>query len=153
MKAIRQVNLDQTDMKQFAVCLADCVILTHDGKILMQRRPENWGSHPGVVNIFGGHVEEGESVVAGLLRELNEELGAVVQPDDLIFIGAVSEDITNHTEIVHVYFWHDKDQSITGCYEAEAITFEDVALALAHPKIMDYAAWALMECRRSGLIP
>ena len=54
---------------------------------------------------------------------------------------------------MHVYFWHDKGNTITGCYEGEAIEFDTVEDALAHPKIMDYAAWALLECQRRKLLP
>ncbi len=136
----------------FTKRLADCVILTQDGKILMQQRPENWGNHAGVLNIFGGHVEDGESIMQSLVRELHEELGAQVNSDDVVFLGAVSEEDTNYTELVHVHFWHDKQGTITGCYEAEERRFNTIEEGLAHPKIMDYARWALQECRRRGLI-
>lgn len=150
--SLRQVKDFQDILDSYACHLADCVVLTRDGKILMQQRPENWGRHAGVLNIFGGHVEEGETVIQGLVRELNEELGSTVLEDDLIFIGAITEDWTGHTELVHVYFWHDKHGTITGCYEAEAREYSSVNDALAHPKIMDYAAWALKECRRRELL-
>lgn len=86
------------------------------------------------------------------MRELHEELGAIVNPADLIFIGAVSEDFTGHTELVHVHFWHDVHDTITGCYEGEAVYYECVADALAHPKIMDYVRWALIEAQKRNLI-
>ena len=38
-----------------------------------------------------------------------------------------------------VHIWHDHNNMITGCYEAEAVFYETVAEALAHPQIMDYA--------------
>ncbi|HOO50003.1 MAG TPA: NUDIX hydrolase [Alphaproteobacteria bacterium] len=145
--SLKLVDTKQIRESQYIHHLSDCVILTKDGKILMQQRPENWGKSAGNLNIFGGHVEDGETVVQGLIRELHEELGAVVRQDDLVFIGAISEDWTNHTELVHVYFWHDTHGTITGCYEAEAREYNTVEEALAHPKIMDYAAWALEECR------
>jgi 8-oxo-dGTP diphosphatase len=87
-----------------------------------------------------------------MIRELNEELGAVVDPADVISLGVITEADTNHTEIVHVYFWHDKAGTITGCYECEAAYYDRIAGALAHPKIMAYAVWALGECHARGLI-
>jgi len=69
-----------------------------------------------------------------------------------LFIGAITEGRTNHTEIVHIHFWHDKENTIIGCYEAEPIAFDTVEECLAHPKIMEYARWALIECRRKGFI-
>lgn len=118
----------------------------------MQQRPDNWGKHAGVLNIFGGHIEEGETILEGLIRELHEELGADVKPEDITFIGAITEDFTGHTEIVHVHFWHDKKGTITGCYEAEAKEYQTVEETLKHPKIMDYAIWALRECQNKGLL-
>ncbi len=152
IQGIRTVDLDKIHQRSFAVNFADCVILTHDNKVLMQQRPLSWRSRPGCLTTFGGHVEGGETVMDGLVRELNEELGAMVKPDDVVFIGAISEDFTNHTELVHVYFWHDKNKTVTGCYEAEAVEYHSVEDALAHLKIMDYARWALLECKSKGLI-
>lgn len=152
IKSIRPVDLTKTSLSAFKKHLADCVVLTHDNKILMQQRPLSWGKSAGVLNIFGGHVEDGETVIQGLVRELKEELGAQIDEKDVVFIGAVSEEFTNHTELVHVHFWHDKNNTITGCYEAEAVRYDSAEGALAHPKIMDYAVWALGVCRDGGLI-
>jgi len=41
---------------------ADCIVVTHDNKILLQQRPET-GAHPGALCAFGGHVEDGETVI------------------------------------------------------------------------------------------
>jgi len=151
---IREVLKDEPQkLDQFVCHLADCVVLTHDKKLLLQRRPENWGSSPGKVNIFGGHVEKDETITEGLIREIKEELGAAPKIEDLKFIGSISEDFTDHTELVHVYFWHDRENKITGCYEAEPIYFENAAQAIAHPKIMEYSVWALKKCLAHDLIP
>jgi 8-oxo-dGTP diphosphatase len=128
---------------------ADCIILTHDNKILLQQRPENGGAHSGALCAFGGHVEEGENFMGALVRELREELGAVVNPDKVIFLGEFRED---DGSVVHIHFWRDKNATITGCYEWEARSYDTVAEALAHPGIMKYAEWALLECGRRGLV-
>ena len=152
INTIRLVDIASADKMAFKAHLADCVVITHDGKILMQQRPLSWGRFGGNLNLFGGHIESGESVSQGLVRELHEELGAIVNPADLILVGAVSEDFTDHTELVHIHFWHDRDHTITGCYEAEAVEYDRLEDALAHPQIMDYARWALLTCRDRGLI-
>lgn len=146
------IDVKSVNLVNYTAHLADCVILTHDNKLALQQRPLNWGKSAGNLNIFGGHVEHGETIMQGLTRELHEELGAIVKVEDVIFIGAITEDFTNHTEIVHVHFWHDKDNTITGCFEAEIAYYDRAAGALAHPKIMDYTKWALLECQRRGLI-
>lgn len=152
MKGLKIATPAQIQNGSFTKHLADCVILTHDNKILMQQRPENWGRYAGVLNIFGGHVEGGEAVMDALVRELYEELGARVRPEDVVFLGALTEAMTNHTELVHVHFWHDRAGTITGCYEAEDRRYDTAEEALSHPKIMDYAAWALREARARGFI-
>lgn len=149
---IRVVDLSQTPLDSFKKHVADCVILTHDNRLLMQQRPENWGSSAGCLTTFGGHIEEGETVVEGLVRELNEETGAVLDACELIPLAILSEDFTGHTEAVHVYFWHDKNATVTGCYEAEDRRYNSVKEALAHPKIMDYVRWALLNAQDQGLL-
>lgn len=152
INTIRLVDIQSADFGAYKVHLGDCVVLTHDHKILMQQRPLSWGRFGGNLNLFGGHIESGESVSQGLVRELHEELGAIVNPADLIFLGAVTEDFTDHTELVHIHFWRDRHNTITGCYEAEAVLYGAVAEALAHPQLMDYARWALEVCRECGLL-
>ncbi|MCB1530969.1 MAG: NUDIX domain-containing protein [Rhodospirillales bacterium] len=152
IQSVRVVDLTKTDISVFDKNLADCVILTHDRKLLLQQRPVNWGRWGGCLNAFGGHVEEGETIMQALIRELNEELGAQVLEEDVVNIGAVSEDWTGHKELVHVHFWQDRNRTITGCYEGEAVHYGDVSEALKHPKIMDYTRWALHECQNRGFL-
>jgi len=132
--------------------LADCVIKTHDNQILIQKRPENWGSNAGGYNLFGGHVEQNETIIEGLIREIKEETGALIIEKELIYIGTLSEDFTNYTDAVHIYFWHDADNRITGCYEAMPAYFDKIQEIEILPKVMEYTLWALNECRNKGLI-
>jgi 8-oxo-dGTP diphosphatase len=149
---LRLVDTATADMSSYTLHLADCVVLTQDGKLLMQQRPLDWGSSAGCLTTFGGHVETGETPLKGLVRELKEELGVEVDPAEVVFIGALTEDWTQHKELVHVYFWHDRKGTITGCYEAEPRHYDRIEDALAHPKIMDYARWAVTECRSRRLV-
>ena len=87
-----------------------------------------------------------------LIRELNEELGAVVKEKDVVNLGAVTEDISHHTDLIYVFFWHDKEGTITGCYEGEAIYYDNINQALQHPKMMDGVRWLLNTCREKGFI-
>lgn len=152
MAKIWRVDSNSADASKFKNQFAGCVILTHDNKILLQHRPENWNNYPGYQAEFGGHIEPGETPSQAIVRELKEELGARVNPDELVALGAVTEDMTNHSEIVYVFFWHDRLGSITGCYEGEPRYYNNIAEALAHPKMVDSVRWLLQECRDKGLM-
>ena len=132
--------------------VSDAVILTRDGRILLQQRPANWGNSAGRLTSFGGHIDPGETALQAVIRELREETGAIVDAADLVSLGALTEDETGHSEIVHGWFWHDRHGTITGCYECEAVYYDRIEGALAHPMIMDYLCWMLLECRKRGLI-
>ena len=153
MDDLHIIDIAAADLSLFKKHLADCVILTHDHKIFLQKHSENDPRNPGIVHPFGGHVEAGETAVEAVIREIAEETGAKIERPDLLFLGAVSEAFTNHTELVHVYYWHDRQKTITGCYERGAVFFDSYAEALAYPKLMDYARWALEECQRRNLLP
>lgn len=150
--SIRSVDLASVNLSDYKKAFADSVVLTHDNKLLLQQKPLDWGSAPGCLTAFGGHIEAGETPMQALIRELHEELGAIVDPQDVINLGAVTEDFTGHTELVYLHFWHDKDKTITGCYEGEPHYYESVEQALLHPKIMDYLKFMLKECQAHGLV-
>jgi 8-oxo-dGTP diphosphatase len=60
-----------------------------DGRVLVQRRPVG-KSMAGLWEFPGGKVEPGETPEAALVRELHEELGIVVQADDLMALTFAS---------------------------------------------------------------
>ncbi len=116
-----------------------CIILSKNRQIVLQQRPESWvGSFPGCLATFGGRIEEGESPVQALIRELHEELGAEVRASDVLFLGKITESVTQHQDVIHLYFWHDEHGTITGCYEGEARYYDTVDEALA-----------LLQCKMS----
>ena len=103
-------------------------------RILLGQRTANREFYPGVWDVFGGHVERGESHEGTLIRELQEELG--ITPTQWSYV----ETITPSDElIVHLYSvteWEGKienrqfeEHSAIGWYSLE----EAVQLPLAHP--------------------
>jgi 8-oxo-dGTP diphosphatase len=58
--------------------VAACALIDADGRVLLAQRPSG-KSMAGLWEFPGGKVDPGESPEASLLRELNEELGIVVQ--------------------------------------------------------------------------
>jgi 8-oxo-dGTP diphosphatase len=71
--------------RRFSVVPAAYVVLQRDdGRVLMQLR-QGTGYLDGHWAVgAAGHVEAGESVFSGACREVSEELGIVVEPDDLL---------------------------------------------------------------------
>ncbi|MDR0183685.1 NUDIX domain-containing protein [Lysobacter arvi] len=69
----------------------DCVgaLLVRDGRVLLGRRRDDCDWLAGAWDVFGGHVEAGESGEQAIVRELVEELGIVVEADDVSLLGAL----------------------------------------------------------------
>jgi 8-oxo-dGTP pyrophosphatase MutT (NUDIX family) len=55
------------------------LILRRDGKIVMLRRA-NTGYGDGRLHLPSGHLDRNESVIDGVIREAEEEVGVVVEP-------------------------------------------------------------------------
>jgi 8-oxo-dGTP diphosphatase len=64
--------------------------LIRKGKVLLEKRPDHARVYPGLWDTPGGHVEEGESPEAALVREMKEELD--ITPARF-FLGMVQDDI------------------------------------------------------------
>lgn len=143
---IRLVDPTKVDEKSYTFRYVDCIVATKDNKIILQKRGDNWNHFPGYLASFGGQIEVGETPMQALIRELNEELGAKVKESDVVSLGAVTEAVTGHTELIYVYFWHDLHGTITGCYEGEVRCFDSVQEVISYPKVMDDTRWALNEC-------
>ena len=59
-------------------------ITNANGQVLLQQRSFKKADHPGEWDtITGGHLQTGQTVVQGAMRELHEELGLVVEPEKL----------------------------------------------------------------------
>lgn len=65
------------------------VFLVSDESVLFGRRSAAKSWSPGVWDVIGGRVEQDESYVAAACREVNEELGVTVEPEDLHHLETV----------------------------------------------------------------
>jgi 8-oxo-dGTP diphosphatase len=130
-----------------------CLVLTKDNRLLLQLRDEDCHAYPGHLSTFGGGIKECEQPLQALVRELYEELGATVQVNDVVNLGALTEPETGHSILVYTYFWHDKNGTITGCYEGRPVYFDDSVSPVRHPKVMQDVCWMIAECQALKLIP
>lgn len=152
LDAVKKVDINHPENAALLKKFTGCIIITHDNQILLQERPLNWRTFPGMIATFGGKIDGTETPIEALVRELNEELGAIAHSNDVVELGALTEAVTDHKELAFLYYWHDKENTITGCYECDPIYFRDADAALNHPKLTDDVIWALEECKRRGLL-
>ncbi len=78
-------------MRQTTLCF-----LLGDSKVLLGMKKRGFGT--GKWNGFGGKVAEGEDVAAVARREIKEEIGVTVAPDDLESVGVLEFDYQDNRE-------------------------------------------------------
>ncbi len=64
-------------------------LVAQDGRVLLQRRPEGT-MHAGLWEFPGGKVDAGESPEQAAVREMEEELGVILEIDALEAVGFAS---------------------------------------------------------------
>ncbi|WP_336287982.1 MULTISPECIES: 8-oxo-dGTP diphosphatase MutT [unclassified Bartonella] len=70
-------------IKNALLLVVACALLDQDNRVLLTERPQG-KSLAGLWEFPGGKVEKGETPEASLIRELEEELGVHVQPNNLL---------------------------------------------------------------------
>ncbi len=109
-------------------------IIMKDGKLAMQQ------SHTGEYKILGGVVEDGESHLTTILREVEEEAGMFVKADSLREIGVVEEkrlDVFHKNRIYHclTYFYGcDVEESVIPLKLTDSEVAKGYKLAWATPQ-------------------
>ncbi|HVF84459.1 MAG TPA: NUDIX domain-containing protein [Abditibacteriaceae bacterium] len=83
-------------------------VIIENGAVLVNRNT-NAKTGESYCALPGGHVDEGESCPAAIVRELQEELGAQVEVGDLCFVAesvyAGRHDWDHRRQEVVLYFW------------------------------------------------
>lgn len=69
---------------RFTYIGAGYLFLIRDGQILLQRRA-NTGFEDGKYGVPAGHLDGNETARKGTAREMNEEVGITIRPEDLSF--------------------------------------------------------------------
>ena len=97
------------------------------GRVLMQERDEHAPAWPDMWCFPGGGLEEGESPVAGAVRELAEETGVVVAPEDLTDLGRFAL-VTAERGTLHFHAFVART-TLSGrdvrCFEGRQMVFVD----------------------------
>lgn len=150
---IRSLTLLELETMSFRNRYAGAIVITQDLKILLQQRGEDWDQFPGYIVAFGGKSAPSETMMEALIRELKEELGADVKPWEVINLGrfAIGEQ-DGPQDLLEVSYWQDRNKTITGCYEGEAIFFNTVEEILAHPKLISELRWIFKKFSTKQLL-
>ncbi len=91
-------------------------LTTEDGRILVQKRPEG-RVMAGLWEFPGGKLDAAETPEEALIRELNEELGIVVEACDLAPCTFASEDLDGKRLVLLLYRcrkWSGEPMSLDG---------------------------------------
>lgn len=81
-------------------------LYTRNGKLLIQKRGKHKKSYPLLWDVsVAGHIGAGEDIVRSALREIEEEIGLVLQPDALTKIG-VFKSQKDHSDDFRDYEFH-----------------------------------------------
>jgi 8-oxo-dGTP diphosphatase len=102
-----------------AVALIDA-----DGQVLVQKRAAN-RSMAGLWEFPGGKVESGERPEDALVRELDEELGIIVRPDDLTPLSFASAPLGDQHLLLLLYVcrkWLGEPSAL----DAEAVQWSSI---------------------------
>ena len=82
---------------------------TENGKILIQKRAKNKGSFPDLWDVsVAGHIGSGEEAIIAAIREIEEEIGLLVDSNELNKIGTFREKFEHgrgytDNELHHIY--------------------------------------------------
>lgn len=130
------------------------VLIVQNGQVLILRRSAGDNYRAGQYDIPGGKIDEGETIVEGLVREINEEVGLDVDMNSLSEILNFGAESNDQNVEKHVYLCKmDGSQSptIKLSHEHEAyfwLSIEDGIAKFKHP----FYGVALDFVNRSGLL-
>jgi 8-oxo-dGTP pyrophosphatase MutT (NUDIX family) len=117
---------DRPDLKQAAVAVC---VTEHSGTaaLLITRRAPRMRAHAGQLALPGGRLEPGETAARGALRELQEEVGLVLGPADVL--GLLDDYVTRSGYVMTpVVCWAGDVGEPVGA-EAEVAAVHQVPLA------------------------
>ena len=121
---------------------ADCAggLIVRQGRILLGLRSPDSEAYPNVWDVFGGHVEDGETVEQALVRELQEELDIVPTAFERLTTFREPDPRSNGVVRYHIFkvaAWSGPGPRLRGAEHTEirwCTCAEALALNLAAPE-------------------
>lgn len=84
---------------------AECCIIAEDF-VLLQKRPDDSTNFPGYWTFPGGHIDEKEDALTAIIREVHEETGIVVLPQDVSLKVSAINHHSDKNQVWVVYGFH-----------------------------------------------
>ncbi len=84
------------------------VFIVKDSQLLLGRRA-NTGWMDGYLCPAGGHVEENETPIIAIMREIKEELGVMVRQEDLEFLCVAARKTSEGETVAYEFVIRDKN--------------------------------------------
>jgi len=120
----------------FKVVCAVHLFLIRDGKVLLLRR-FNTGYEDGNYSVIAGHIDGGETARSATVREAAEEVGIMIDPDDLRFVHIMHRKARDH-ERVDFFFTCDKWRG---------------GIRNSEPERCDELKWSSIDSPPSNMVP
>jgi ADP-ribose pyrophosphatase YjhB (NUDIX family) len=140
--------------ERFRIAAAVYGILRERGRILLMRRAGT-GYRDDQFSLPAGHLDGGEDVITGLIRELREELGIEADPRHCRFallMHTAPEDADDH-EYFHVFFSVDRWSGEPHIAEpAKCTELRWVEGSALPSELVDYVGAALEAIARGDLL-
>lgn len=88
--------------ERFKLIAEVCLVLIKEDKILLSRR-YNTGYGDGYYSFPAGHLEEGETLKEGVVREAKEEVGIDINMSDLELIHVMDRNVINNERMAFFF--------------------------------------------------
>ena len=142
---------DQINTLDYPEQFTSCLIANNKGEIFIQKRPDDWWTYPSFHCLFGGKCEINETAEETIIRELKEELNLDVAKKQLTYLGAITEPVSEHKELIHQYYYFLEEDALSDCFEGELRIFKNIESLQNETKLMDDVLWNVEQCIKNGL--
>jgi mutator protein MutT len=137
------INSEKSISPRHTIIVAVHIFLLDADKVLLARRFQT-GYEDGNFSVPAGHVDVGEVVHEAMVREAREEVGIIIEPEDLIFSHVMHR--TAHRDSIDFFFTCTKwKNTLTICEEDKCDRIEWFPINALPENTIPYVREALMS--------